>query len=314
MTPIPTLPDLVREVILDGLDGPRDPIRQIGQAERLAGELTHLGESLVGYFVEQARAEGQSWADIGAPRGLSRQGAQQRYAPLLTHLAVADLVEAGALRQLGEAALAALHRAEERAARLGRDAIDSGDLLLGVLDDDRSQAVAAIRELGIDPTLLRSELEGPEEGEPKQMWHRAPADPGATSEEQGAAQGTPSTGGGKSEAGDGGASVGGASVGGASVGGASVGGASVGSRGESGDREPSGWANALPLSAETRRAIDGAVAEARGHLVGPGHLLLGMLRNPGGRAGRVLRAHGVTKSSAMGAILAVGGRQSADRG
>ncbi|MEV6846858.1 Clp protease N-terminal domain-containing protein [Actinoplanes sp. NPDC051411] len=244
MTAIPSLPDLVREVLLDGLAEPRDPIRLIGQAEHVAREFTRLGESLVGYFVEQARAEGLSWADIGAPRGLSRQGAQQRYAPLLTHLAVADLVEAGALRQLGEAAVAALHRAEEHAARLGRDAIDSGDLLLGILDDDRSQVAAAIRELGVDPAVLRSELEGSAEG---------------------------------------------------------------------GDRGAAGRAKALPLSADSRRAIDGAVAEARGHLVGPGHLLLGLLRNPGSRAGRVLGAHGVTKSSAMGAILADGGRRAADR-
>jgi hypothetical protein len=65
---------------------------------------------------------------------------------------------------------------------------------------------------------------------------------------------------------------------------------------------------------EARRAIDGAVAEARGHLAGPAHLLLGMLRNPGGRAGRILGAYGVTKSSAMGAILAVGSRRSMEQG
>jgi hypothetical protein len=95
--------------------------------------LTHLGESLAGFFVEQARAEGLSWADLGASRRPSRQGAQQGYASLLTHLAVADLDEASAPRQFGEAALATLRRAEERAARFGRDGIDSGDLLLRVL-------------------------------------------------------------------------------------------------------------------------------------------------------------------------------------
>jgi hypothetical protein len=246
MTSIPALPDLVGEVLLDGLDGPRDPIRQIGQAERLAGELTHLGERLVGFFIEQARADGLSWADIGAPRGLSRQGAQQRYGPLLGYLAVADLVEAGALREFGAAALAAVRRAEGHAGRLWRDEIDSGDLLLGVLDDDGGSAVAAIRELGVDPGVLRAELEGPE------------------------AAGSVASGG-------------------------------------------SAVAGALPLGPEARRALDGAISEARGHLVGPGHLLLGMLRNPAGRAGRVLSAHDVTKSTAMGAIIAVGSRQSSDR-
>jgi hypothetical protein len=256
MTSIPALPDLVGDVVLAGLAGPRDPIRQIGEAERLAGELIHLGESLIGFFVEQARADGLSWADIGAPHGLSRQGAQQRYAPFLAYLTVADLVEAGALQQFGEAASAAVRRAEGHAARLGRDSIDSGDLLLGVLDDDGSAALAAIRELRIDPGVLRAELDRPEGA------GSAGADPEGT-------------------------------------GSSASGGRAV--------------VSSPPLGPEARRAIDGAISEARGHLVGPSHLLLGMLRNPGSRAGRVLAAHDVTKSTAMGAIIAVGGRQSPDR-
>jgi hypothetical protein len=254
MTAIPRLPDLVGEVILQGLAGPRDPIRQIGEAERLAGELTHLGESLVAFFVEQARADGLSWADIGAPRGLSRQGAQQRYSPFLGHLSVTDLLEAGALRQFGEAALAALRRAESHAVRRGRDTVDSGDLLLGLLDDEASTAVGAFTELGVDPGVLRSQLERPTGGASSEGVESPPAvDAGAE------------------------------------------------------------LAGPVPLGLEARRALDGAAAEARGHLVAPAHLLLGMLRNPAGRAGQALGAQGVTKSSAMAAILAVGSRRSLDR-
>jgi hypothetical protein len=272
MAVIPTLPDLVGEVLLAGLAGPRDPIQQIAQAERLAGELTHLGESLVGFFVEQARADGLSWADIGAPRGLSRQGAQQRYAPLLAQLSIADLVEAGALRQFGEAALAALRRAEEHASRLGHEAIDSGDLLLGVLDDNGSPAVAALRELGVDPVALRSQLQQFEEGT---TWHGAQSGSDVADDDGGASRPCVT--------------------------------------GQRGVRRESARANMLPLDAEARRAIDGAAAEARGHLVGSPHLLLGILRNPAGRAGRVLGERGITKSSAMAAVLAVASRQSSDR-
>jgi hypothetical protein len=241
MTSTPTLADLIREVLLDGPAGPRDPIRQIGEAERLAGELSHLGEGLVNFFVEQARADGLSWADIGAPRGLSRQGVQQRYTPFLAHLTMADLVEAGA------------QPADTHATRLGRDTIDSGDLLLGVLDDGGS-AVAAVRELGIDPGVLRSELERAERG--------AGAGAGGAT---GAAEGTPAT----AEA----------------------------SAAASAPVSAGAVATASPLGPEARRALDGAVSEARGHLVALGHLLLGVLRNPAGRAGQVLMAHGVTKST-----------------
>jgi len=80
-------------------------VRQIGAAERIAGELGLLGDKLVGFFVEMARAEGCSWTDIGAPSGLSRQGAQQRYAPLLARLTIDDLIRSGVLQRFDDEAL-----------------------------------------------------------------------------------------------------------------------------------------------------------------------------------------------------------------
>ena len=161
MPEMPTLPELVGLVLMDGITEPRDPIRQIAAAERIAGELNTLGDSLVGFFVELARAEGCSWADIGAPRGLSRQGAQQRYAPLIAHLTVEDLVRTGALERFTDDALGCLRHAQTRAARLGHDAVDSGDLLVAILDDPAGLARTVIRGLDADPADVRAAL-GPE--------------------------------------------------------------------------------------------------------------------------------------------------------
>ena len=158
MPQMPTLPELVGLVLLDGIAEPRDPIRQIGAAERIAGELNVLGDSLVGFFVEMARAEGCSWTDIGAPRGLSRQGAQQRYAPLLAHLTIDDLIRSGVLQHFDSDALGCLRQAQARAGRLGHDAVDSGDLLVAVLDDPAGLAGTVIRALGADPSDLRAAL------------------------------------------------------------------------------------------------------------------------------------------------------------
>lgn len=165
MPQMPILPELAGLVILDGINEPRDPVRQIAAAERIAGELNVLGDSLVGLFVEMARAEGCSWADIGAPRGLSKQGAQQRYAPFLARLTVDDLIRAGALEHLDDAALDCLRRAETRAGRLGRDAVDSGDLLVAVLDDPSRLAGAVIRALDADPSEVQAVLEQEPENE-----------------------------------------------------------------------------------------------------------------------------------------------------
>ena len=159
MPEMPTLPELVGLVVLDGIAEPRDPVRQIAAAERIAGELNALGESLVGFFVELARAEGCSWTEIGAPRGLSRQGAQQRYAPLIAQLTVDDLIRAGVLERFDDDALGCLRHAQTRAGRLGHDAVDSGDLLVAILDDPAGLAATVIRTLAADPVDVRAALE-----------------------------------------------------------------------------------------------------------------------------------------------------------
>ena len=51
---------------------------QITAATSVASELTRLGDILVNLFVEQARSEGYSWAEIGTSLGVTRQAAQQR--------------------------------------------------------------------------------------------------------------------------------------------------------------------------------------------------------------------------------------------
>ena len=57
---------------------PGHPLDQITAAVDVAGELTRLGDVLINVFVDQARTEGHSWAEIGTSLGVSRQAAQQR--------------------------------------------------------------------------------------------------------------------------------------------------------------------------------------------------------------------------------------------
>ena len=156
MPSVPQLRDLVGQVILASVDGPRDPLTQLVDAERLAVEFSVLGERLVGYFVEQARAEGFSWADIGARKGISRQAAQQRYSPYVSRLTLAELTAAGTLAGFGPRAMDCLHAAA-RYAR-GRDALGTEHLLLAILDDTGGVAGKTLTALGAPPGTLRPAL------------------------------------------------------------------------------------------------------------------------------------------------------------
>ncbi|MDN3351912.1 Clp protease N-terminal domain-containing protein [Actinomadura sp. DC4] len=229
MSNVPQLRDLVGQVVLRGIGGPRDPLTQLDDAERLAAEISVLGERLVGYFVEQARAEGLSWADIGAHKGISRQAAQQRYSPYISRLTLAEIIAAGTLATFGPRALDRLHVAERHAR--GRDALGTEHLLLAILDDTGGLAVTTLTALGAPPGTLRPALTS--------ATGTAPAGTDAVD------------------------------------------------------------TSAL-LTDDARRALDGAAAEAHaaGHEVATVHLLLGLLRNPASAAGRLLAAHGVTRTAA----------------
>src|ERR1700759_803659 len=78
MAPTPRLQDLVAAV--DAQDPGGDADAHLGAAVRMAGDLRTLGDELVDHYVHAARAAGRSWTDIGDVLGISRQGAQQRFA------------------------------------------------------------------------------------------------------------------------------------------------------------------------------------------------------------------------------------------
>jgi hypothetical protein len=157
---IPALPELVNLVTDEGAVRGRDPLDQVAAAEDVAAELRQLGDRLVGYFVEQARAGGCSWAQLGTRRGMTRQGAQQRYAPQVTSLSVADLRRAGLLADLTQRAADCLERAEGHARRFRHEAVGTGHILLGILDDTDGAAIEVIRALGGRLDRIRAAVEG----------------------------------------------------------------------------------------------------------------------------------------------------------
>jgi len=137
--------------------GPDDPLRQIDAAEAVALDLSRLGDRLIGYYVEQARVAGRSWSDIGSHLGISRQAAQQRYAPRWSSLTLADLARAGRLARFTARTRGRLEAAAAQARAAGRP-VSAEDILRAVLEDSQTMAARALVEAGVSGPQLRGEL------------------------------------------------------------------------------------------------------------------------------------------------------------
>ena len=161
---MPDLPDLSALITeLDARTGAAGDLDRLVAAEEIADQLSALGARLVGYYVEQARTRGNSWADIGGHLGISRQAAQQRYAPARFQLTLSDLIGTGGLTHLTDRTRATLVRAEQHAGRLGGTTVEPGHVLLAMLEDDDTLAVQALRRLDVDTSELHAALDSPQD-------------------------------------------------------------------------------------------------------------------------------------------------------
>ncbi len=77
MTQSARLDELI-EAITGAHSDPRD---QLSDAFIAAEHLGEVADQVVGYFVDQARRSGISWAEIGKSMGVTRQAAQKRFVP-----------------------------------------------------------------------------------------------------------------------------------------------------------------------------------------------------------------------------------------
>src|SRR5688572_5982827 len=58
-----------------------DPIAQLATAVQVARETHCLADELLDRYVAAARERGRPWSEVGATLGVSKQAAQQRFAP-----------------------------------------------------------------------------------------------------------------------------------------------------------------------------------------------------------------------------------------
>lgn len=134
----------------------------------LADQANALADSLVGHFVEAARSEGWSWAQIGSVLGVSKQAAQQRFVtppipgprpgPGPARRSERRRGRRGFLSRFTTAAREVITASQEEARRLGHDEVGTGHFVLTLLHDAEAPSVRALRALAVDVETVRARV------------------------------------------------------------------------------------------------------------------------------------------------------------
>jgi hypothetical protein len=140
--------------------GGDDPLERLTAAAAVKAQIEHLGDELLDHFVNQARAEGCSWTQIGEALGVSRQAAHQRHGGLLDRLLrkltqQCEVSIEGTFARFTTRARTAVIAAQTTARRRQHPTIDTEHVLLGLFEaDDRNVAVVALGRLGVDKATV----------------------------------------------------------------------------------------------------------------------------------------------------------------
>ena len=129
-----------------------DPVDRVAVAIQLSSELAGLGDAVVSQFVDEARAEGCSWASIGDAMGVSKQGAQQRF---VTRLFRTRSDSASPFSLWTPRARKAVELAQEEASGLRHNYVGTEHLLLGVLREPDGIGGKALRKLRVKTATVR---------------------------------------------------------------------------------------------------------------------------------------------------------------
>jgi hypothetical protein len=123
--------------------GGRDVAERLEAALRVAAELRAVGDDVVDHYVQAARGDGRSWAEIGEVLGITKQGAQKRFASPAA--APAEPWPRG----FGRDAQAVFAQAVAEARGFGHRYVGTEHLLLALFSERAGLAADCLARLGI---------------------------------------------------------------------------------------------------------------------------------------------------------------------
>jgi ClpA/ClpB-like protein len=143
---VPSLDELMQEL------PPGSALERLTAGGLLAQRLRARGDELLDQLVDQARADGSSWTEIGGRLQTSKQAAQQRFAGL------ADPPPGYPPFGLTGACAEALNAAGEEARQLGHHYVRPEHLILGLLSLPEELAARALAEQGVSFEVVREHV------------------------------------------------------------------------------------------------------------------------------------------------------------
>lgn len=140
-----------------------EPLDRLASAARRQQELTDLGEKLLDHFVQESRAAGCSWSQIGTALGVSKQAAQQRHSGLRSligrFVGGVESAMGHVIKRFTSQARRAVVLGQEEARMLRHDHMGTEHLLLGLLAEGEGVAAQALRRAGITLDAVRAGIE-----------------------------------------------------------------------------------------------------------------------------------------------------------
>jgi hypothetical protein len=134
-----------------------DPLARVAAACQTAADLDQVADHLVGHFVDEARAAGYTWTQIGEHIGVTKQAARKRFAP--REVPAPDFDTAARDNVFGRYTDRARHvvvLAQESARQHGHPLIGTEHILLGICEEDGEIGARAIEASGVRVAELQA--------------------------------------------------------------------------------------------------------------------------------------------------------------
>ena len=152
-----TLCPLARDQRLQRLHPDGGALQRLDDALETAATVSGLTEHLVGYFVDEARRSGTTWAEVGQHLGVSRQAVQKRYA-------ASEIDRSGKhpgyFDRMVSAGKRAIVIAQEQARHRHAHRIDTEHLLLGICGEPEATGALALARCDVPPDTITAAING----------------------------------------------------------------------------------------------------------------------------------------------------------